>query len=230
MMSLLVICFSLLPAAMTAAEASGKITLTDPSGRQNDHSGVVIWLEPVAGKAEMRPGPLPTMVHKNKTFLPHVLAVTVGAKVSFPNQDPFFHNAFSNYDGQIFDVGLHAPRTAREVTFRRPGVVRVFCNIHPTMSAVIVVLETPYFAVSDSKGAYSIPGVPPGEYRLHVFHERVKPEALKAVETNLTLEGTPASLPALQLSTDGFLETPHKNKFGKEYPAVIQDRYPGQAQ
>ena len=93
------------------------------------------------------------MLQKNKTFTPHVLAITVGTMVDFPNRDFIFHNAFSNYNGETFDIGLYPPRTTKSIAFTRDGVVRVFCNIHPTMSAVIVVLKSPYFAVSDQNGA-----------------------------------------------------------------------------
>jgi plastocyanin len=207
----------------TAATLTTHVTLTDPSAPKADNSGVVVWLEPLSAKPDAHPASSPTLVHKNKTFIPHVIAIQTGTKVVFPNKDPFFHNAFSNYDGQIFDIPLHAPGTTRDFTFKRPGIVRVFCNIHPTMSAVIVVVDTPYFAVSDAAGNLTLPDAPPGEYRLHVFHERVAPAALKNIERTLTL---PGDLPALTLSAAGYLETPHQNKIGKPYPAVIKDQYP----
>ena len=80
----------------------------------------------------------------------------------FPNLDPIFHNAFSNFSGQPFDIGLYPPSTSRSVTFKHPGIVRVFCNIHPTMSAIIAVLNTPWFAVTQATGKYSIANVPAG--------------------------------------------------------------------
>lgn len=117
----------------------------DPSVRKHsDFSGVVVWLDPVAGAP---PWPKPRtaeMVQRAKRFIPHVLAITVGSTADFPNYDPIFHNAFSNYDGQVFDVGLYPPGTTRSVPFRKEGIVRIFCDIHPTMSAIIVVLRSPY--------------------------------------------------------------------------------------
>ena len=205
------------------ANVGGRVELSG----SKDHSGVVVWLERVGGAAAATVPAAASIAHKNKTFLPHVAAVRTGSKVSFPNQDPFFHNAFSNYDGQIFDVGLHAPGTAREVTFRRPGIVRMFCNIHPTMSAVIVVLETPWFAVSNAKGAFQIADVPVGEYRLHVFHERAVAKVLDALERNVTVAAEDAVLPALAISETGYIAPPHKNKYGKDYPPIIVDQYPG---
>ena len=167
------------------------------------------------------------MAHRHKTFVPHVLALRTGSKVRFPNLDPFFHNAFSNYDGQTFDIGLHAPGSAREVTFHRAGVVRLFCNIHPTMSAVIVVLDTPWFAVSDAQGMFQIADTPPGEYRLKVFHERALPDLLEKLARLVTIRTDALTLPLLTISEAGYLAPPHKNKFGKDYPPIIVDQYPG---
>jgi len=113
-----------------------------------------------------------TVDQKDKTFIPHILAIRTGATVDFPNFDPIFHNAFSNYDGKIFDVGLYPPGSSRSVNFSRPGVVRVFCNIHAAMSALIVVLNTPYFTTSRKDGMFELPAVPAGEYWLRIFHER----------------------------------------------------------
>jgi plastocyanin len=217
-----------IPAVSFAATVTGKVTLEGPAARQKDNSGVVVWFEPVAGKPDFKQAGAPLMLHKNKTFLPHILPIVVGTKVAFPNKDPFFHNAFSNYDGQIFDIGLHAPGTTREFTFTRPGVVRVFCNIHPNMSAVILVLNTPYFAVSDAAGNLNLAVLPPGEYHQQVFHERVARDALKACERMVTVGDEPVILPPITLTPAGHLET-HKNKLGKDYPAVIKDQYPGKA-
>lgn len=218
----LVTCFSLAGIAALAATVSGQVDLGS-----KDAADVVVSLEPVnaAMPAAGKPG---TVLHKNKTFVPHVLAIPVGTRVAFPNRDPWFHNAFSNYDGQMFDIGMHPPGTAREVTFRRPGIVRVFCNIHPTMSALIVVLPTPHFAVTPTDGGYQIANVPPGDYKLRVFHERVLPEKLQQAERNVTVPADGLQLPKLTLSTAGFIPAPHKNKYGKDYPPVTKDIYPGQ--
>ncbi len=215
-------------AAGRCASVSGTVELTDvKGGRERDHSGVVVWLEPVGKAAPATPAATITIAHKHKTFVPHVVALRNGSKVSFRNDDPFFHNAFSNYDGQIFDVSLHPPGSTREVTFRRAGVVRVFCNIHPTMSGVIVVLETPWFAVTDAKGAFAIGGVPAGEYRLKFFDERALPGALNALERQVSVGPDDLALPGVEISEAGYLVPPHKNKYGKAYPPVTVDQYPG---
>src|SRR5579875_3914932 len=118
------------------------------------------------------------MLQKDKRFIPHVLAISTGTTVDFPNLDPIFHNAFSNFDGQLFDVALYPPGSSRTVVFDRAGIVRVFCNIHPSMSAIIVVVNTPYYATTEKDGSFAIAGVPPGAYELHFFHERATPEML----------------------------------------------------
>lgn len=196
--------------------------------KARDHSGVVVWLEPV------NPPPPPprlrraTMQQRNKTFIPHVLAVEVGAAVDFPNLDPIFHNAFSNYDGQIFDVHLYAPQTTRRVVFRRPGMVRVFCNIHATMSAIIAVLPTPYFHVTGSDGRFKIEA-PEGTYRLQVWHERSNAETLSRLDRQVTLGPQELNVPEIRISEQGYLALPHKNKYGREYPPAPEEHvfYPG---
>ena len=106
---------------------------------------------------------------KNKAFEPHLLVVTKGSSVDFPNQDPWFHNVFSLFNGKKFDLGLYEAGTSRTVHFDREGVSYIFCNIHPEMSAVVVVVSSPYYAVVGRNGDFSIAGTPPGKYTLHVW-------------------------------------------------------------
>jgi plastocyanin len=224
------ICFSvcwLLPAL--AGSVNGNIELVnsrDPEVRKHKNfAGVVVWLEPAAhAAASADTHPPAVMAQKMKTFMPHVLAVMAGSSVEFPNFDPIFHNAFSSYSGQVFDVGLYPPGRSRLVTFKREGVVRVFCNIHSTMSAVIVVLKTPYFAVSDASGAFAIRNVPPGEYRLHVYHERSLQQTLIGVEQTVKVTAEGLDVPRLAISETGYVQTPHQNKYGMEYPPAAEDQ------
>src|SRR5208282_5968572 len=157
------------------------------------------------------------ILQKDKTFSPHVLAIPVGSFVDFPNLDPIFHNAFSSYSGQIFDVGLYPPGTSRSVRFTREGVVRVFCNIHSSMSAMIVVLATPYFAVTAHDGSFTLGDVPAGPYTLRVVHERSSEAALDALTRSITVGTEALVLPVLAISEAGYLSIPHKNKFGQDY-------------
>jgi len=226
--------FSLLAAATLtpAATVSGRITLQDSDDRRvrsrGDYSGVVVSLEPADGKSpELKPLRA-QMVQKDKMFTPHVLAITVGSSVNFPNYDPIFHNAFSNFAGQILDVGLYTPGTNRTVTFRRAGIVRVFCNIHPSMSAVIDVLATPWFDVSQADGSFQIENVPAGEYLMKFFHERATDEVLGRLERRITVNHD-LTLQPVAISELGHLALPHKNKYGKDYPPALDDpmAYPG---
>jgi plastocyanin len=212
------------------ATVKGEVVLTDsrdPGVRHNrDFSGVVVWLEPVNGEP---PRTVAShryrMEQKDKHFKPHVLAVPVGAAVDFPNKDPIFHNVFSNYNGQIFDLGLYRPKTSKDVVFKRPGIVRVFCNIHPTMSAVIAVLDTPWFDVSGVSGYFEIRDVPAGSYTLHIFHERATDETLKALAQPVAVEdGAPRIVPGIRISETGYIPAPHKNKWDKDYPPGVEDQ------
>ena len=221
----------LLTGSALAATVSGSVALVQPGTKKaRDNSGVVVWLELANAAARPAPASTPraTMTQKNKTFIPHVLAVEVGTAVDFPNVDPIFHNAFSNYDGQIFDVQLYAPQTSRRVVFRRPGMVRVFCNIHATMSAVVAVLPTPYFTVTGPDGRFQI-RAPAGAYRFQVWHERAQTERLQLVERPLTLGEGNVSLAEISISEEGYVAVPHKNKYGQEYRPPPQDTvfYPG---
>jgi plastocyanin len=220
MILLWLISFSL--ASLSAEAVSGHVELRDsrdPAVRKHrDYSGVVISLKPLSSDAPERVRPSKaTMTQKDKTFSPHVLAITVGTSVDFPNYDPIFHSAFSSYSGQIFDVGLYPPGSNRAVRFTREGIVRVFCNIHSSMSAVIDVLDTPYFATTKPDGSFTIPNVPPGDYQLSVFHERATEATLQALDRRVTVADSGLILPPLIISEAGYLPIPHLNKHGAPY-------------
>ncbi|MDQ6678806.1 MAG: hypothetical protein M3Z09_16100 [Acidobacteriota bacterium] len=225
--------FNYLAGAEAPSVVTGRVELRDSRElsvrKGSDYSGVIVSLEPVrrAAPSGSTP-PHARMLQKDKMFQPHLLPVEAGTAVDFPNADPIFHNAFSSYSGQIFDVGLYPPRTSRTVRFTRPGVVRVFCNIHPTMSAVIVVLDTPYFAVTDRQGAYEIT-VPQGDYIFHVYHERATEEHLRLLSHPIHVEEGHVDLPVTIISESGYLPSPHKNKYGLDYRATTDDLtvYPG---
>jgi len=225
--------FSLGVLPLAGATVSGRVELRDsrdPGVRNHkDYSGVVIALKPVEGATPPVTDKHTTMLQKDKTFSPHVLAIPAGSVVDFPNADPIFHNAFSSYSGQVFDIGLYPPGTTRSVRFAREGVVRVFCNIHASMSAVIVVVGSPYFASTKRDGSFEIAGVPPGQYVMTVFHERASEGALRDLSRKITVGPDGASLPGLMISEAGYLSIPHKNKYGHEYSPESGDQasYPG---
>jgi plastocyanin len=211
----------LIAATAPAATVSGKVELRDSRlddvKKHGNYSGVVISLLPAGTPANSISQRHFRMLQRDKTFSPHILAIQAGSIVDFPNDDPIFHSAFSSYNGQIFDVGLYPPGETRSVRFSRPGVVRVFCNIHPAMSAVIVVLTTPYFATTGKDGSFRI-DAPPGEYELHVFHERATEATLNSLARRIVVAEGSQELPPIVISEAGYVAGPHKNKFGKDYP------------
>jgi plastocyanin len=234
-------CFSILAAAVcttlslggqTTASVSGAVELDNSHiesvARGKDYSGVVISLRAVNLPAPDAPAKHAVMLQKNKMFTPHIMPVVAGTTIDFPNGDPIFHSAFSTYGGQIFDLGLYAPGTSKSVRFRRPGIVRVFCNIHPSMSAVILVLPTPYFVVTQRDGSFRL-DVPPGSYDLDVFHERATDQVLSSLSRRILVEPAGIRIPPIVVSEAGYLIAPHKNKFGKDYDLALDDQtlYPG---
>ncbi len=117
----------------------------------------------------------PELRQSGERFVPHVLAIRTGTTVQFPNDDPLFHNVFSLSRVKTFDLGRYPRGASRPVTFETAGVVPVFCHIHADMSAYIVVLDHPFFVIPDSAGRFALEGVPPGDYRLVAWHERIRP-------------------------------------------------------
>jgi len=210
--------------AQAQSTVKGSVVLTDSSNgavqHKRDYSNVAVWLDSTTRSA----GPPRTgrkhavMLQKDKRFIPHLLVVECGTNIDFPNQDPIFHNAFSNFDGQLFDIGLYPPGTSRSVKFDRPGIVRVFCNIHASMSAVIVAVNSPYFTTTQEDGSFAIHNVEPGGYILHFFHERALPETLDHLRRAVTISADSLTLDPVSISEAGYLPSPHANKFGKSYP------------
>jgi plastocyanin len=178
----------------------------------------VVWLTPESGHVTAAPEPKARIAQKNKEFHPHVVAVTVGTPIDFPNEDPFFHNVFSIYKGKPFDLGLYESGESRAVRFNQPGVSYIFCNIHPEMSAIVVALRTPYFAVTKSDGSYVIDNVPPGKYKLQIFYDRSAEQELSAASRELAIDQDNSKLTPITLHAS---ETPkpHLNKYGEPYSA-----------
>jgi plastocyanin len=217
-------CLALLPCALGStqqAELKGKEQLTKGSHRVKDASQLVVWLTPVGNTAapampQQEASEIPQLVQKDKSFQPSLLVIPAGGKVEFPNHDPFFHNVFSLFDGKRFDLGLYESGTTRFVQFDKPGISFIFCNIHAQMHAVVVALNTPYYAISDGNGDLSIKNVAPGRYRIHVFHPSVSPDALEAAQREITVTPAETFLGTFSLA-ESDLELAHKNKYGRDY-------------
>lgn len=162
----LIILFAAAPAF--GAELNGTVAV---AGRPAQHA--VVWLDasaPAAGQTQKV-----VLDQRNLSFVPHVLAIRVGTMVDFPNNDKVFHNVFSFRDGKKFDLGMYPKGTVKRIAFDKPGLSRLFCNIHPNMAAYVMAVDTPYFAVSDEKGAFTIASVPPGTYTYHAWRPGGQP-------------------------------------------------------
>lgn len=189
---------------------------------------VVVWLAPLQldGRPAStgHPGPF-RLVQKDKMFTPHLLVVPTGTSVDFPNQDPFFHNVFSLFNGKRFDLGLYESGTTRAVRFDRDGVSYIFCNIHPEMGAVVLALSTPYYAVSTADGSVVIHGVLPGSYRIHVWSEAAQSTSPIDAERIMQVGATPVRLGEIILQGAAYPMEQHKNKFGEEYSPQRKSPY-----
>ena len=195
---------------------TAKIVRKDAPQRKADNSGIVVWLKPVGYAASHNsPRAQFEIRQHHKKFEPHILPVPVGSVVSFPNLDPFFHNVFSLYDGNRFDLGLYEAGGSHSVRFDRPGVSYIFCNIHPEMSAVVVVVEGPY-GTSNASGDVAIPSVAPGRYQLYAWHERAR-KGFEGFPVDVEIRGENPVLPPISLADSGELLTSHKNKYGRDY-------------
>lgn len=198
--------------------------LLTKTNRSNELPAAVIWLKPIhdSSSTSVTPGHF-TLTQRNKTFLPHLLVVPVGSSVTFPNDDPFFHNVFSLFDGRRFDLGLYEAGSSRSVVFSREGVSYIFCNIHSEMSAVIIALKTPLYSIANPKGVFQIAGVPEGDYDLHIWIEGQRQNALDKETRRIHVSGDRQNLG--EISSDQPEREPHRNKFGKPYDADTHPIY-----
>jgi plastocyanin len=177
---------------------------------------VVVWLTPVGAPVPALATDKPyRLVQHNKKFDPHILVVPVGALVEFPNHDPYFHNVFSLFEGKRFDLGLYEAGSTRTVRFDKVGVSYIFCNIHAQMSAVVISIATPYYAISDSQGDIVIPNVPEGRYKMQVWYETA-PDAIKSMTREIMLTQHDSSIAPLKIEAAN-VPAAHKNKYGRDY-------------
>ena len=195
------------------------VEVTRGGHRLKDASQAVVWLTPLGTSVQpprQNANQIPQLIQKDKSFHPSLIVIPVGGKVEFPNHDPFFHNVFSLFEGKRFDLGLYESGSTRFVQFDRPGISFIFCNIHAEMSAVVIALATPYYAISDRRGELLIPNVPPGRYKLQIFHSAVTPEALQALGHEVTVSADDSSLGNFRLAETDVMVA-HKNKYGRDY-------------
>ena len=211
----------------TSADVTARLVVRGAGGKAAAPFPAAIWLTPLHGAAHPLPSPPGgyTMVQKNKQFSPHLLLVPVGSTVHFPNEDPFFHNVFSLFDGRRFDLGLYEAGSSRDVTFSREGVSYLFCNIHPEMSAVIIALATPFYSTADAREQLRIHGVPSGSYDLHVWVEGESQSALNALTRVVQIAPGATDLGAIALPRAPRKGLSHDNLFGQAYSAPRASAY-----
>ena len=161
-----------------------------PGGAAQSHAvqplPAVVYLEgPVPGVPTGTPGARHTLAQRDTAFAPGALVVQLGATIVFPNHDTFFHNVFSYSNAARFDLGRYPQGESKEVRFDEPGIVKVYCEVHEFMRAVVVVTENPFHAVVDAEGAFTLEGVPAGTYTLVAWH----PDVDAVRETVVVSEG-----------------------------------------
>lgn len=223
----LVVASTFLPLHAQVTTVRAHVELVGKSAsRRHSLPSAVVWLTPLPGSPAVtadppKPGTL-RLVQKNKSFEPHILVVPVGSVVDFPNRDPFFHNVFSLFEGKRFDLGLYEAGTSRIVHFDRPGVSYIFCNIHPSMSAVVITVTTPLYAVSNAAGQLTIANVPYGRYLLHIWTEEGVAENTQPETREVTISADSASLDPIRVNASS-LRLAHKNKYGRDYDQPTPD-------
>ena len=170
----------------------GSVTGTITAKGLRSSADIVVSLQ-APGLSVTPPAKSPEMDQKGMRFIPHVLPIVTGTTVKFLNSDPFAHNVFSP-DGR-YNLGTWPTGQTRDHKFDKPGVYTQLCRVHPEMEAFIVVLDTPYFAVTDSTGRFTIKGVPAGKYTLVAWSEK-----LKKAEQAVTVEAGKSAMVDVTLS------------------------------
>jgi plastocyanin len=203
---------------------SGQIQLTARGAPRPDASGTVVWIE-----GARRPGDVPGAVRRqmksdHKKFVPRVVVVPRSTPVEFPNVDAIYHNVFSVSGANRFDLGLYRSGASKAKEFDQPGLVRVYCNIHPQMVGFVMVVDSDFAAVAGPDGRFRFDGVPAGSWTVKAWHEEAASEAAAPVAVRPGADATVS----LSLDVSAYRPEPHKNKYGKDYPpqpASEDERY-----
>ncbi|HEY1811259.1 MAG TPA: carboxypeptidase regulatory-like domain-containing protein [Kofleriaceae bacterium] len=196
-------------AAAPVGRVVGTVTITDPDGKPVDAEAIIYV---VGFKEPPAPNAQPTQIaQKDRAFVPDLVAITVGETVAFPNRDPFLHNVFSQSPARKFDLGSFKKDEQKTKDFTEPGVVDVYCNIHPEMAATILVLPNRAHTRRNRDGSYTIASVPPGTWTVFAYTRRMT----KPVSAPVTvIAGQDARV---DLALVRGAESPHLNKYGEKY-------------
>jgi len=209
--------------AALANRIAGRIVILEKENKPSQDLGdAVLYLEGAATPATAAAPVTVEIAITDKVYAPHVVVVPVGSTVRFPNHDPFNHNVFSLSEPNTFDLGLYGRGEVKSQTFAKPGLVRVYCNVHPRMVAYVLVMANRLYAQPGQDGSFVIENVPPGRHRLHVWHERIPTEVIKDVTAGATGGGDLQ----IALNARGYQLQPHRNKYGRNYPTNAgRERY-----
>jgi plastocyanin len=196
-------------AAGSPTTVSGRVLLVKNGSPRADASNAVVWIE--GPRRDGGSGGSLRMAQESKRFTPRVLVVPRQGNVEFPNNDPVYHNVFSVSGANRFDLGLYRSGASKSRSFGEPGLVRVYCNIHPQMVGFVMVVDSDFAAITDRDGAFRFEGVPAGSWTVHAWHE-------EGTETSIpvTVPSGEASL-TVSIDTTAYRPVPHKNKYGKDY-------------
>lgn len=195
-------------AAPPGGRVVGTVRITEADGRPAAGADAIVY---ITGFTEPPAGAIAQIEQKGRRFHPELVAVTVGDKVAFPNRDPFLHNVFSQSPPRKFDLGSFKKGESKDREFTNPGVVEVYCNIHPEMAATILVLPNRRHTRVGPDGKFAIDGVPPGTWTVFAYTRR----APRPVSAKITV--TAGADTAIDLAIARGAEQAHKNKFGEKY-------------
>ena len=214
-MRALVVLAALGAAASIAQAAPGRVTgtvkVTEADGKPASNANVIVYIVGFSDPPGARPATPVKIEQKGRAFVPDLVAITVGDKVSFPNADPFLHNVFSQSGARKFDLGSFKKGDTKEKEFPAPGVVDVYCNIHPEMAATILVLPNRRHTRTGADGTFVLEGIPPGTWTVFAYTRR----AAKPASAKVTVTGGAEARVDLALVRGA--EPPHLNKYGEKY-------------
>ena len=205
-----------LGSASTIAHAApgrvtGRVKVTESDGKPAPNADVIVYVVGFTDPPGARPATPVKIEQKGRKFVPDLVAITVGDKVSFPNVDPFLHNVFSQSGARKFDLGSFKKGDTKEKEFPAPGVVDVYCNIHPEMAATILVLPNRRHTRTGADGTFVLAGIPEGTWTVFAYARR----AAKPVSAKVTVK--PGADTTIDFAITRGPEPPHLNKYGEKY-------------
>jgi len=211
----------LVSASASAGTVTGRVVLKQNGQPRADASNAVVWIEGVPWSGAE---PRLQMKSSSKRFEPHVIAVPTNATVEFPNADPIYHNVFSVSGTNRFDLGLYRSGASKSKKFEQPGLVRVYCNIHPQMIGFVMVVDSGIAAITGVDGSFRLDNVPAGTHTVKAWHE-------DGTETSqpVVVKSGPETPVTVSIDVSGAPVATHKNKYGKDYkpppPDSEDERY-----